>query len=271
MPELPEVENTKISLFPAVGSKIVKIYTSGKKLRKEIPQNISELQNSTIVDVQRKAKYLLFHLSNNKTIISHLGMSGKFIYSEDMDINKHDHVILYLDNGFTLKYNDPRRFGVFLLEDTNDYLNKIFSNVSMDAIDDSFTAEYLLNKLSKISSNIKNTLLNQEIIAGIGNIYASEALFKAKISPLRDANSLNIDELKKLVNAIKEILHNSIKLGGSTLKDYRKANGEEGGFQNHFLVYSKENQPCPDKNCDGVIEKIVQNGRSTFFCKKSQM
>lgn len=270
MPELPEVENTKLSLLPIKESKIVDIYTSGKKLRKEIPTNISEIKNSIIVDIQRKAKYLLFHLSNNKTIISHLGMSGRFIYSNDKNINKHDHIILYLENGFTVKYNDPRRFGVFLLEDTQSYQDNLFSNVAIDAIDDEFTAEYLQNKLLKISHNIKNTLLNQQIVAGIGNIYANEALFKAKISPLRNANSLNIDELTSLVGIIKETLNTSIKLGGSTLKDYRKANGESGDFQNHFLVYSRENYPCPDKKCDGIIKKITQNGRSTFYCEKSQ-
>lgn len=270
MPELPEVENTRLSLLPIKENKIVDIYTSGKQLRKKIPQDIIDIKNSTILDVKRKAKYLLFSLSNNKTIVSHLGMSGKFIYSTDTSINKHDHVILFLSNGYTLKYNDPRRFGLFLLENTNSYQNKLFSNIAMDAIDYEFDAKYLHSKLSKISSNIKNTLLNQQIVAGIGNIYASEALFKAKISPLRDANSLNINELTKLVDSIKETLSTSIKLGGSTLKDYRKADGESGSFQNHFLVYGRENQACLEKKCDGMIEKITQNGRSTFFCKKSQ-
>lgn len=275
MPELPEVESTKISLLPVKGSKIVEVYSSGKKLRKEIPQNLIELKNTIILDVQRKAKYLLFNLynkssSNQKTIISHLGMSGKFIYSADSNINKHDHIILYLEDGNTLKYNDPRRFGIFLLEDTNNYENKIFSKIAMDAIDASFTPNYLQNKLLKISRNIKNTLLNQEIVAGIGNIYASEALFKAKINPTREANSLTYKEITYLVDAIKEILNKAINLGGSTLKDYRKANGELGDFQNHFLVYSRENESCLEKNCEGTVEKIIQNGRSTFYCKKTQ-
>lgn len=270
MPELPEVENTKLSLLPIEGKKIIKVYTSGKKLRKEIPCNIQDIINSTLLSVQRKAKYLLFHLDNKKTIVSHLGMSGKFVYSQEETIDKHDHIILYLEDGYKLKYNDPRRFGVFLLENTDTYNKNIFSKTGVDAISKEFTTDYLQKKLVKISSNIKNTLLNQEIVAGIGNIYASEALFLAKISPLRLANSLNILELNDLVISIKEILNKSIKLGGSTLKDYRKANGESGGFQNHFLVYSKENDACSHKDCNGTIEKIVQNGRSTFYCKKSQ-
>ncbi|MDR2007648.1 MAG: bifunctional DNA-formamidopyrimidine glycosylase/DNA-(apurinic or apyrimidinic site) lyase [Alphaproteobacteria bacterium] len=270
MPELPEVENTRISLLPVKNSKIINIYSDGKKLRQDIPTNLQEIVGSTVLDIGRIAKYLLFHLSNQKTIISHLGMSGKFVYSNNEDVAKHDHVILYFDGGYNLKYNDPRRFGVFLLEDTFALKDKYFSNVAMDAIENGFTAEYLLNRLNKISSNIKNTLLNQEIVAGIGNIYASEALFAAKISPLRAANSLNITEAEVLVATIKEILNRSIKLGGSTLKDYRKANGESGDFQNHFLVYSKENQPCQHEGCKGTITKITQNGRSTFYCPLSQ-
>ncbi len=270
MPELPEVENTKLSLLPIKGKQIVGVFTSSKKLRKNIPENILEVKNSIIINIKRKAKYLIFDLDCNKTIISHLGMSGKFIYSDENSINKHDHIILYLNNAYNLKYNDPRRFGVFLLEDTDQYMKKLFHDTAIDAIDDNFTTDYLLNKISKISSNIKNTLLNQKIVAGIGNIYASEALFHAKISPLRTANSLNYVELSILVLSIKEILNKAIKLGGSTLKDYRKADGKIGEFQNHFSVYSKENQCCSHKNCDGIIEKIFQNGRSTFYCKKSQ-
>ncbi|MDR0483876.1 MAG: bifunctional DNA-formamidopyrimidine glycosylase/DNA-(apurinic or apyrimidinic site) lyase [Alphaproteobacteria bacterium] len=270
MPELPEVENTKISLLPLKDNKIIDVYTSNKKLRQDIPTNLSEIINTTVIDIQRKAKYLLFHLSNQKTIISHLGMSGRFWYSNNTEIAKHDHIILYFANNYNLKYNDPRRFGVFLLDDTNKVESKYFFHVGVDAISDEFTAQYLLDKIKKISSNIKNTLLNQEIVAGIGNIYASEALFSAKISPLRPANSLDIKEAEDLVLALKEILHKSIILGGSTLKDYRKANGESGDFQKHFLAYGQDNKPCSHDGCDGVIEKITQNGRSTFYCQKSQ-
>ncbi|MCL2567483.1 MAG: bifunctional DNA-formamidopyrimidine glycosylase/DNA-(apurinic or apyrimidinic site) lyase [Alphaproteobacteria bacterium] len=270
MPELPEVENTRLSLLPLKDSKIVSVYSDGKKLRQEIPKNLNKVVNSTVLDIKRKAKYLLFHLSNQKTIIAHLGMSGKFSYSQETNIAKHDHVILYFENMFNLKYNDPRRFGIFCLEDTADVMQKFFSHMGVDAIEKEFTADYLLNKVHKISSNIKNTLLNQEIVAGIGNIYASEALFAAKINPKRDANSLSLIEAEVLVNAIKEILQKSIVLGGSTLKDYRKADGEAGDFQNHFLVYSKENQPCRHDGCNGTIKKITQNGRSTFYCPLSQ-
>jgi formamidopyrimidine-DNA glycosylase len=269
MPELPEVENMKESLKQCIGAEIIKIELSGKKLR-ENPDNqlLPKLVGLKITSLSRLAKYIIMNLSNDYVLIFHAGMSGRFEITSNLQINKHDHVLLYLKDGNIIKYNDARRFGLFLISNTKEYRQlKIFKNLGIDALCDDFNAEYAIAKLKKISSNIKNTLLNQSFVAGVGNIYASESLYKAKISPLRPANTLSEQDWKALIKEIKSILIKSIKLGGSTLKDYRKPSGEQGDFQNHFLVYGKDKQNC---FCGAKIIKILQNGRSTFYCNTCQ-
>lgn len=273
MPELPEVENMVLALRACQNQKIKKVYSSYKKLRKPIQTNLEELiVNSTITNVFRKAKYLIFQLSNNHSIIAHAGMSGKFLLSTPINnvIEKHDHIILYLSNNSIITYNDPRRFGLFYVTPSTTLEELFFYNTGVDALSNEFNSAYLQNKLQKISSNIKNTLLNQKIVAGIGNIYASEALFYSKINPTTAANSLNTKQLGTLVIHIKHVLEKSIKLGGSTLKDYKNPQGQAGNFQSHFAVYGRENQPCHTQGCHNLIVKITQNGRSSFYCPHCQ-
>lgn len=273
MPELPEVENMVLTLKKCQNQKIEKVYSSYKKLRKPIQQNLVELLvNTTITSIFRKAKYLIFTLSNNYSIVAHAGMSGKFLLSNftHNNIQKHDHIILYLNNNTAITYNDPRRFGLFYITPSTTLEELFFAGIGVDALSYEFNSSYLQNKLHKISSNIKNNLLNQKIVAGIGNIYASEALFYSKINPTIAANSLTLKQLNTLIHNIKKVLEKSIKLGGSTLKDYKTPQGQNGNFQNHFAVYNRANQPCYTKECHHLIVKIIQNGRSTFYCPHCQ-
>ena len=273
MPELPEVENMVLALQACQHQKIEKVYSSYKKLRKPIQSNLTELlENCTITSIFRKAKYLIFNLSNNYSIIAHAGMSGKFLLTTPYNnqIEKHDHIILYLSNNTLVRYNDPRRFGLFYVTPTATFEKIFFQNTGIDALSNEFNSSYLQKKLHKISNNIKNTLLNQKIVAGIGNIYASEALFYSKINPTTVANTLNSQQLDILITNIKKVLEKSIKLGGSTLKDYKTPQGESGNFQNHFAVYGREKQACYTKGCHNLIVKITQNGRSTYYCPHCQ-
>lgn len=273
MPELPEVENMVLALQACQHQKIKKVYSSYKKLRKPIQSNLAELlENFTITSIFRKAKYLIFNLSSNYSIIAHAGMSGKFLLDNTANnqIEKHDHIILYLSNNTLVRYNDPRRFGLFYVTPTDTLEEIFFQNTGIDALSNEFNSSYLQKKLHKISNNIKNTLLNQKIVAGIGNIYASEALFYSKINPTTVANSLNAKQLDILITNIKKVLEKSIKLGGSTLKDYKTPQGESGNFQNHFAVYGRDKQTCYTKGCHNLIVKITQNGRSTYYCPHCQ-
>lgn len=276
MPELPEVENMCCGLQQALHKDIKSVYIADKSLREPLPKELEQLLiNTRFYQIKRLAKYLIFHISNcNKVIIAHAGMSGRFIYDNNKDIIKHDHIIITFQDGHRIKYNDPRRFGLFILEDAANYLqNKYLNKIGVDALSAEFNTTYLELKLKNLKINIKTALLNQTIVAGVGNIYASEALYTAKISPLAAAGSLNKIDLENLVIAIKNVLHKSIKLGGSTLKDYKKTDGEKGQFQDHFSVYGKENASCPAclvNKEDCKIIKLKQNGRSTFYCSNIQ-
>jgi formamidopyrimidine-DNA glycosylase len=278
MPELPEVENICKSLQKCVGKTIQNCFYSNKKLRNPIDENdLMQLIDCKIVSITRKAKYLLFELNNNLHIVSHLGMSGKFIlYNNnnflqlDDKTKKHHHINLYLNDDSVLCYDDTRRFGMFHVIKSYNLNNLSFINsIPMDAIDINFNAKYLFDTLKNKKIAIKQALLDQSIVGGIGNIYASEALFSAKINPTSSCQSLNFKQCELLVDSIKEILNIAINQGGSTLKDYKKSDGSIGNFQNYFKVYGKQNSPCVN-NCKGFIEKIVQNTRATFFCKNCQ-
>ncbi len=269
MPELPEVETTIKGLQIIKNHYIKKVDIHIKKLRFRIPINIKKLLlNSKISNIRRIAKYIVIDLDNYYSLVIHLGMSGRLrILNSDFSKTKHDHVVIILRDKKALIYNDPRKFGfVDIVKSNNLNKKKYILNLGIDALSNDLTANYLSNKIFKSEVPIKQILLNQKIIAGIGNIYASEILFKAKISPFIPGKSLKPSHIARIITSIKQILKQAIKFGGSSIRDYRSADGTLGNFQSNFKVYGKEGQKI---NGD-IVLKIVQYGRSTFYSPKFQ-
>ena len=278
MPELPEVETIKEALKKSIeGATIESVIVRNRKFREEVPFDFEEkIINATINRIYRNAKYIVLELNNEYSIIWHLGMSGKIKIqdNESQEYEKHDHITIKTDKCF-ITYNDARRFGLITYCESNKInQHRIFANIGIDPFDTNLTTDYLSSKLKNRKNPIKILLLDQSIINGIGNIYASEALYDANISPLRDGNSLNNIELEKLIISIRKILNKAIKAGGSTLKDYRRPDGSMGYFQNAHCVYDKEGKRCPNCTCNiettKGIKRIVQGGRSTFYCEIKQ-
>ena len=278
MPELPEVETIKNALSKAIGySTILDVIINQNRLRQVIPSDFAEkIKGTHILSYSRLAKYIVIQLSNNNSIIWHLGMSGRIKICESIPevLEKHDHVLILTDNG-VLIYNDPRRFGMITCCKTQDISNLDFiKRIGFDAFSPDLTPSYLKEKFNNKNIPVKEALLDQKIIAGVGNIYASEALYHARISPLRSANSLSLKELEALIAAVRLTLEQAIAAGGSTLRDYHKPDGSEGYFQFQHCVYNKTGQPCPDCKCSlaktGGIRKIVIAGRSSFYCSTLQ-
>lgn len=278
MPELPEVETIKTALEKSIGNCIIKrAIINNPNLRQKVPNDLHlKIQNSKIVKYQRRAKYIIINLDNGLSLIWHMGMSGKILIYDKQpeEINRHDHIIIETSNGFMI-YNDPRRFGLLTYTSTyNIEKHKLFERIGPEPFDDKFCGKYLFNKLRNKTVPIKAAILDQHNVVGIGNIYASEALFLAGIHPLKPANKLTLKECNKLVKESKFVLQKAIEAGGSTLRDYEKPDGSLGYFQNQHCVYQKSGQKCPNCTCNiketGGIQKIVIGGRSTFFCKHKQ-
>lgn len=278
MPELPEVETIKTAIERHIGNaRIDDVIIRNRRLRLPVPDDTEErLSNHRITGYRRRAKYILIHLDNGLSIIWHMGMSGRvLICDRPPDLpGKHDHIIIRTDKG-CLVYNDARRFGLFTYCETA-VLNKhpLLAKMGPEPFDEALTADYLYNRLQKKKIPLKTALLDQGIVTGIGNIYASEALYHAAISPLRPADKVGRSECKKLIEAIRKTLQSAIAAGGSTLKDYEKPDGSLGYFQNLHCVYNKTGQKCPQCTCDtaktGGIRKTVLAGRSTFYCPRKQ-
>ncbi len=277
MPELPEVETVKNGIAQFAGNaRILEVTVRNRRLRTDIPDGFeSALRGASICRYRRKGKYLIIDLNNNYSIIWHLGMSGRVKTMTDKPLpEKHDHVIFETSAGW-LVFNDPRRFGlIYACPSDKTDRQPCLAAMGPDPFDEKLTAQYLLEHLQKRKNAIKPTLLDQKLIAGIGNIYASEILFAAGINPQRPACSLNDRECQKLVSAIRCVLKQAIDNGGSTLHDYHKPDGSLGYFQNLHCVYNKSGQRCPNCTCNPEngegIRKIVQDGRSTFFCPVKQ-
>ena len=269
MPELPEVETTVKGLSVILNQKIsnVKIHTS--KLRFKIPNNIINiLRNSKISNLRRIAKFIIIDLDTDYSLVIHLGMSGRLkTVDKSYKRIKHDHFELYFLNKCILVYHDPRKFGFIDIVQTKDLQKqKYILSLGVDALSPNLTAQMIFKKISKSEVPIKQILLNQKLIAGIGNIYASEILFDSKISPLSLGKDLEISLIMKLIKSIRKILKKAIKHGGSTIRDYRSTDGTLGNFQSNFKVYNKEGK----KIGGDKVKKIVQYGRSTFYCPKIQ-
>ncbi len=269
MPELPEVQTTVKGLYIILNHQIIHVKIHTIKLRFKIPSDIKKkLLNSKISNIRRIAKYIIIDLNNEHSIIVHLGMSGRLkVVSSKYKTVKHDHFIINCNNKRNLVYNDPRKFGFIDIVRTKDLQKrKYIMNLGIDALSTSLKPSLLHNKISKSEVPIKQILLNQKLIAGIGNIYASEILFDAKISPKTLGKDLEISLILKLIKSIRKILKKAIRLGGSSIKDYRSSDGTLGNFQSNFKVYDKEGKSIGN---DKVI-KIVQYGRSTFYCPNLQ-
>ena len=274
MPELPEVETIKESMRESVcGAIIESAVIIRRDLRVPVPSCFENMVGGhKIINLYRKAKYAIMELDNGYSIIWHFGMSGKIKISHDDSptLQKHDHAILKTSKG-TLIYNDPRRFGLITLaESCHLNENPLFSSLGLDPFDEELDENYLMRKLKNKVTPIKIALLDQTIVSGIGNIYASEALYEARISPLRPSSSLNLIEMKKLIESVRKVLCKAIEAGGSTLHDYRKPNGDIGYFQFQHAVYGKTGHKCPNCICKKGILHCVQGGRSTYYCKKLQ-
>lgn len=281
MPELPEVETVRRGLEPVmVHARISKLSLRRKNLRKPFPPGMKKrLEGLKILGVARRAKYLLVSLENETVLIWHLGMSGQVrIYKKGETVpkaEKHDHVQIDLSNGAVIVFTDPRRFGLMDLANSNEMpTHPLFKNIGPEPLDRNFTGKVLVERLKGKGTEIKLALMDQKVVAGVGNIYASEALFRAGISPKQSAGSISTAKATALVREIKTILKKAIKAGGSTLKDHRTTDGELGYFQHSFAVYGREGQSCPGCDCDikrtGGIKRIVQGGRATFYCPRRQ-
>ena len=266
MPELPEVQTTVNGLQPLIHKEITKIKLYSTKLRYKIPKNITKVaKNLIILKIYRLGKYIIFNCSNNYSLVFHLGMSGRLKISNinDYDYKKHDHILLFI-NGFNiLLFNDPRKFGFVDIVKTHLINNKKYiAKLGIDALDCNFTFNYLFVKIKNSKVTIKQILLNQGIISGIGNIYASEILFDAKISPFTRGSELSITQIRRLTQSIQKILYKAINFGGTSIRNYASTDGTLGKFQNKFKVYNKENK----KILGFRIRRVIQSGRSTFYC-----
>tara|TARA_Y100000590_G_scaffold271747_1_gene305049 strand:+ start:10 stop:873 length:864 start_codon:yes stop_codon:yes gene_type:complete len=286
MPELPEVEIVKRSLKNRINyKKIKKIIIKNRNLRFKVPQNFENiLEGRVVIDILRFSKYIILSLDNSSFCLIHLGMSGtlhlinnkkqkkitnlSFYHSKTLP-KKHNHIKIKFSN-FMIVYNDPRRFGFFKVFKNKYELNKYFEKKGPEAISSQFNYKYIKNKLENKNKNIKNFLLDQNFVSGIGNIYSNEILFHCKINPLKLAKKINNKNIRNLSKYSKLVLNLAIKYGGSSIRDFKNTKGVSGSFQNEFKVYDREKKNCPRRNCRSKISKIFISNRSTFFCKSCQ-
>lgn len=282
MPELPEVETVRRGLEPAMTGRIItKITLRRAGLRVPFPDNLAKtLSGRPVLQLTRRAKYLLIHVGGKAedVLIVHLGMSGQLTIAPNLAAyspRKHDHVVIALDNGAGVVFNDARRFGMVMLSPTETLeAHKAFKDMGPEPLPQDFTGKALQERLARKDTPVKIALLDQRVVAGVGNIYASEALFEAGISPLRKSSTVKPAEAERLAQAIRSVMIRAIAAGGSSLRDFRQAGGELGYFQHSFAVYDHEGAPCP--RCKGgakkkpVIRKIVQGGRATYYCPACQ-
>lgn len=273
MPELPEVETVKNGLIKnIIGKKIKDIKINIPKLRYDIDKNKNlELKDKTIKSIERRGKHLIIFLDENLQLIIHLGMSGvlSIVSKIDYKYRKHDHIELILNDDTMLVYNDTRRFGYWLInENNNPESHKVLSKHGVEPLTDDFKGKYLFEKAQKTSKNIKQLIMDNSIVVGVGNIYASEALFASSIIPTKKSNTLSLKQANKLSIEIKRILKEAIAQGGTTLKDYKNTSGKPGYFSQKLNVYGRKGELC--YNCGSVIESLVIAQRNTFFCKKCQ-
>jgi formamidopyrimidine-DNA glycosylase len=274
MPELPEVETVRRGLLPALeGRRITRVVTRRPDLRVAFPPRFAErLTGQRVVSLSRRAKYILAHLDGGEILLVHLGMSGRIsIGASGNGEGKHDHVVIETEDGAKIVYTDHRRFGLMTLlsaGEANEH--PLLHGLGPEPLSAEFDRSYLSKVLKGKRTPIKSALLDQRIVAGLGNIYVCEALFRAGISPKKLASAVKGPPLSRLVTAIQQVLKDAIAAGGSTLRDYARTDGELGYFQHTFQVYDRKGEKCLRRGCGGRIRRLVQSGRSTFFCPRCQ-
>ncbi len=269
MPELPEVETTLRGVSPyLIGHTVREVIVRHKRLRWPVPETVHDLEGKRIIAGTRRGKYLLFSTGAG-TLLMHLGMSGALrVTDPDTPFRKHDHFALTLDNRKQVRLHDPRRFGAVLLIEGDANAHPLLAELGPEPLGDEFTADYLCQQAKGRAAPIKALIMDSHVVVGVGNIYACEALFMAGIKPTKAAGKVPRAALERLVSAIKEVLAASIEMGGTTLRDFLRENGEPGYFKQTLRVYDREGEPC--RTCGTKVKRIVQSNRSTFVCPKCQ-
>jgi len=290
MPELPEVETLRRGLEPVLaGAKLERVEQRRPDLRFPFPDRFAErLTGRSVVALGRRAKYLLADLDDGDVLVMHLGMSGSFriaaagalpelVHQPAAKNPMHDHVVMHLSTGARITYNDPRRFGFMTLVPRSGLAtHPLFERMGIEPLGNEFSGESLGRLFAGKAAPLKAALLDQRLIAGLGNIYVSEALHRARLSPQRPAGTLATKSGRatqpahRLAGAVRDVLEEALAAGGSSLRDYRQSDGSLGYFQHRFRVYDREGHPCPTPACRGCVERLVQSGRSTFFCATCQ-
>jgi len=292
MPELPEVETVRRGLQPVMeGARIVKAEARRGDLRRPLPKDfVKRLEGRSVTGLGRRAKYLLADLSSGEVLMMHLGMSGSFRVTQENDERTpgefyhphaedraHDHIVFHMSSGARIAFNDPRRFGLMLLVPRTELADHpLMKQVGPEPLGNAFDAAMLAAACRGKKTSLKAALSDQKVVAGLGNIYVCEALHRARLSPKRQASTIATRagaptaRAEVLVTAIKAVLQDAIKAGGSSLRDHRRTDGELGYFQHHFRVYDREGAKCVTPGCKGTVKRIVQGGRSTFFCPVCQ-
>ena len=282
MPELPEVETVLRGLLPAMGGqRIVRADVNRPDLRWPLPERMADrLTGQTVMALRRRSKYILADLTSGETLLIHLGMSGRMLVSGQMlgdfhfdhpATQKHDHVVLHMENGARITFNDARRFGAMdLLATAGAEAHPLLALIGPEPLGNGFDETYLVARLKDRNTPIKSALLDQHLVAGLGNIYVCETLYRARISPAAKARDLTKHQAAALVPIIRQVLTDAINAGGSSLRDYRQADGELGYFQHSFQVYGREGQPCQSPGCHSTVARMVQSGRSSFYCPTCQ-
>jgi formamidopyrimidine-DNA glycosylase len=292
VPELPEVETVRRGLQPVMeGARFVKVEARRPDLRVPLPRDFAKrLEGQTVTGVGRRAKYLTADLGSGDVLLMHLGMSGSFRVHHDGEpatpgdfhhqrsaAAAHDHIVFHMSSGATVTFNDPRRFGLMLIVPRSELAaHPLVREVGPEPLGNAFDANLLAAACAGKKTSLKAALLDQRVVAGLGNIYVCEALHRALLSPKRRAATIATrsggptTRATALVDAVKAVLHDAIRAGGSTLRDHRRTDGELGYFQHHFRVYDREGERCVTPRCGGTVRRIVQSGRSTFYCPTCQ-
>ncbi|MBM3573482.1 MAG: bifunctional DNA-formamidopyrimidine glycosylase/DNA-(apurinic or apyrimidinic site) lyase [Alphaproteobacteria bacterium] len=275
MPELPEVETVCRGLAAKLeGHVLARVEARRTDLRRKLPANFARrLTGRRVLRIGRRAKYILMYLDDGDVLIAHLGMSGRMVLADSASapLDRHDHVVFVTDAGQSIRYNDARRFGLMTLARANELENhELLAGIGPEPLGNEFNGPALAARLAGKATSIKAALLDQSVVAGIGNIYACEALFFAGLSPRRKASTVQGERADRLAAAIRDVLTRAIAAGGSSLRDHVQPSGELGYFQHAWAVYGRAGQPCPGCDCRGGVRRMVQSNRSTFYCAKRQ-